>query len=105
MTNTYKLKQPHRDTIKRVARDKDIYQWYLNFMTEKGRPPTLREIGKNYGHSKQRAAQILNRLGEEGYLVKLKKYPYQYIPNIFSGHSDGKKIWIEKELNKGREIK
>ncbi len=82
----YHFTKPNKDTTRKDNRNKEIYRFYVDFMFEKGRAPTLQEIGERFGFSKSRAGQVVERLGREGYLLKLKKYHSSYIPNIFSGH-------------------
>ena len=96
MPRPYRLKQPHRDRIKRIARDKEYYRFYLNFLAKNGRSPTFKEFGENFGFSNQRAGQIMERLAKEGYLLKLRRWHSPYVPNIFSGYGAGKKIWLKK---------
>lgn len=86
----YTLKASHKDTIRHLKRSKEIYQFYLNFLSEKGKVPTLEELGEEFGFSRARAGQILKRLAREGYMLKLDKYQRSYIPNIISGYGKGK---------------
>lgn len=96
MKRKYHLTKPHKDTIKRQEREKKIYQFYLDFLAKNGRTPTLREIGNKFGFSKERAGQLMRRLAENGYVLKLKKYHHPYVPNLFSGY--GKKGRIKINL-------
>jgi len=80
MTRKYTLHKPHKDTIKWKKREKKIYQFCLNFVAKKGKIPTLEEIGKKFGFSRSRAGQILKRLEEDGYVLKLSRGRRLYLP-------------------------
>ena len=88
-------KRPTQGTLQWRIRAKKIYSFYLNFLFRKGRCPTLEEIGKEFNFTKSRAGQILKKMAEEGYLLKLDRYHSAYIPDLFSGIG----------IKKGRKIK
>jgi len=90
----YHLTKPHKDTLKRIKRDREIYQFYIDFLAKNGRVPTLREIGKHFGFSRARAGQVMQRLWKEGYVLKAKKYHSPYVP--ITGYGKGRKIKIIK---------
>jgi len=97
MIHSYKLRKPHKDTIARKIRDKKYYRFYVDFLFNKGRVPTLEEFGKEFGFTRQRAGQILERLHKEGYLVKLRRYHKPYYPDlIFKGRNN---ISLNKKQN------
>jgi len=97
MPRPYTLKKPHKDTIKRRIRDEKIYRFYIDFLFRKGRVPTLEEVGEEFGFTRQRAGQILERLNREGYLLKLKKYHSPYYPDLLSGYGDKGRIIINNK--------
>jgi len=90
----YHLTKPHRDIAKRKKRDKKIYQFYVDFLFKNGRTPTLEEIGEKFKFSRIRAGQIMERLAEGGYLLKLKRFHHPYTLNPVFGFGDkkGRKI-------------
>jgi len=80
MTRKYHLTKPHKDTVKWQARAKKIYQFYLNFLAENGKLPTLEEVGKKFSISRSRAGQLLKRLEKDGYVLKLARGKRVYLP-------------------------
>jgi hypothetical protein len=90
MVRPYHLSKKHKDAILREIRDRKYYRFYIDFLFKKGRVPTLEEFGKEFGFSRQRAGQILERLNKEGYLLKLRKYHSPYYPDLLSGYGDNK---------------
>ena len=89
----YTLTKIHKDTLAWKEKEKKYYQFYLGFLAKNGRTPTLREFGNKFGFSKGRASQILTRLKENGYLLKIEgKYHHGYIPNPIIGFGKGRVI-------------
>lgn len=93
MTRKYTLHKPHKDTIKWQIKEKEIYQFCLNFLAENGKLPTLEEIGKEFGFTRARAGQLLQRLEKDGYVLKLNRRERIYLPrDVIVGYGKGKKI-------------
>jgi len=93
MTQKYHLTKPHKDALKWKEKEKKYYQFYLDFLAKNGRTPTLREFGNKFEFSKARAGQIMTRLKENGYLLKIEgKYHHGYIPNPIIGFGKGRVI-------------
>lgn len=82
----------HKDKIKWEKRAKKIYQFYVDFLAQKGRSPTLEEIGNKFGFSRARAGQIMARLEREGYVIKIRKYHRPYLPNPIVAFGKRKKL-------------
>lgn len=55
---------------KTETRYKELYKWILDFVALNGRFPTLEQIGKKEGVTRQRAGIMVNKLARDGYLVK-----------------------------------
>jgi len=88
MTRKYTLHKPHKDSIAWQARREKICQFYLNFLAKKGELPTLEEVGKKLGVSRSRAGQLLKRLAQDGYVLRLARGKRVYIPKgIIEGFS------------------
>jgi len=84
-------RKPDEISFQWKIKAKRIYGFYLNFLFNQGRSPTLKEIGKEFGFTKSRAGQILEKMAKEGYLLKLKRCHRAYVPDVFSDIS--KKGW------------
>ena len=71
----------HPDALACQEREKKYYQFFLNFLAKNGRTPTLQEFGDKFGFSQKRAGQLLARLRQDGYLLKIEgKYHHPYYP-------------------------
>ena len=77
----YKGRKPNynpMDTIRlkyhneRLRRDKSFYWWIKLFFSENDRMPKYRELGAEFGFTRERARQIYCRLAEQGYVAKLE---------------------------------
>jgi hypothetical protein len=60
----------NKKTLLRQQKDKKVYMWLLDFLTQYGRWPVLREIGQKYGVSRERARVIMDNLVRDGYIIK-----------------------------------
>ena len=76
----------HKTIEQRKKRDKRVYLWYIDFIAKKGKAPTYREIGAHFGYSRQHAQQVMERLVEDGYLIKLphRKWRGSYTVSVAS---------------------
>ena len=52
----------------RKARDKNYYYWLCHFKSAEGRMPNYREMGEEYGFTRERSRQIYHRLAEGNYV-------------------------------------
>jgi hypothetical protein len=66
-------------------RYKEVYQYYLTFMTEEGDPPNNSQTGRYFGFTREYARQILEEMVKKGYMIKTNKKRAKFYPN-----------WIEK---------
>jgi len=64
-----KLKGFTKKEVKQET-NKKVYLFYTDFLLKKGRPPSLQDISDNFGFTRERSRQILERMSEEGYLLK-----------------------------------
>jgi len=60
-----------------------IYSFILDCMKAKGQSPTLKQVGEQFGFTKQRAQQILAEMEKKGYVIKTKKAYGKIIPEVF----------------------
>ncbi len=60
----------------------EIYQYYLSYLMDHGKPPLLEEIGKKFNFTRQRAHQVIIAMEREGYIVKTDKPTRTYYPII-----------------------
>ncbi len=59
-----------------------IYKFILNELKDKGKVPTLQEIGNEFSFSRENARQILTRMEKKGYLMPIKSHRRRYYPKI-----------------------
>jgi DNA-binding IclR family transcriptional regulator len=65
-----------RDDIKKKnkmikSRHEEVYKFYLDYLMENGKSPTSSEVARHLEVSRERARQILERMVEVGYLLKI----------------------------------
>lgn len=53
-------------------RQKEVFEFIKRFISEKGYPPTIREIGSNFGFTWIRARQYLQILEKKGFIKEIK---------------------------------
>lgn len=90
-------KHPHK--IIWENRAKEIYHWYMDFLIKNGKSPTLQEAGKHYGLTSARMGQILQKMVNDGYLIRIyKKYhrPFTINPITDFGYIKNKKLVVKK---------
>ncbi len=70
-----------------------IYNFYTKYNLENGEPPTLQEIGNNFGFTREYARQVMERMEEEGYIFRLKRsrVPYGFVIEKFTNKNQCKK--------------
>ena len=67
---------------------KQYYNWYIDQIINKGRSPTIIEMGKKFKFSKEYARLVMMEMAREGYVVKLNRrkwrdaYALRIIPLI-----------------------
>ena len=68
---------------KREENNQKLYRFYLNHLMNEGVPPTLDEIAESeelgFG-SRERARQLMERLVEDGYLIRIHYKQVWYRP-------------------------
>lgn len=65
--------------------DREVYKFYINFLSKNGYPPNLRQIAEHPDfpfNTKQRAQKIVNRMVRKGYLIKIHQANKPLFPNI-----------------------
>ena len=73
----------HPDALVWQERRKEIYKFYLTFLIQNGRTPTLTEIGKKFNFTRARAGAIIKKMEKEGFVVKIQTPPSRYWPIDF----------------------
>ena len=61
-----------------------IYHWYLDFGIKNGKYPTFQEIADEFNFTLERARQMMNKLEEKGYVIKVEKRSWRkvFVPDI-----------------------
>lgn len=59
------------------SKKENIYNLYKEYFEEKGRPPTLKEIGDKEGISRERARQLTDKLIRDGKFINFTHYFYK----------------------------